>query len=44
MKIEIKSTLYEEMRKQPLFFVKLHSYKSRDDEGNKYVNWSFASE
>lgn len=31
------------MRKQPLFFVKLHSYKSRDDEGNKYVNYEWQS-
>lgn len=39
--IRIENSLYEEMRKHPFFFIKLHAEKSYDNRGKQEVHYKW---
>lgn len=41
--IRIENSLYEEMRKHPFFFIKLHAEKSYDNRGKQEVHYKWVS-
>ena len=41
--IIIENSLYEEMRKHPFFFIKLHAENSYDNRGKQEVHYKWVS-